>query len=257
MRSPPLHRRPQRAERPERFVTPQIVPRRSRSYYPLLFLPVVMLWLFSTWMAYDYGGEQAGFDRSKAGEQLSALRSQIRTQNREKEQWLRTLTRQETDLKVFKSAEVALRGELKSAQQQLVEQEKKLVFLRAVASGKLKKSLLTISNLEVFVLPEKGGYQLSLAVGQAMAAKPKIQGNMVIHLLAVDASGESRAIPIAQLVEGEPDLGMSFQNVQKFEFRFRLPQGIKPVQWEVRLQPSTENVAGLKERFDWKLARQG
>jgi hypothetical protein len=80
---------------------------------------------------------------------------------------------------------------------------------------------------------------------------------MVIHLLAVDTSGKSQVIPIEKLAKEKPDLEMSFQHVQQFKIPFRIPQGIEPVQWEVRLSPSTANVANHKERFDWKLARQG
>lgn len=237
----------------QRFKTPRIGSGLDEWNYPVLVVPIILVWLISSWLAFDYGRGRAGYDSGAAEERLDEFREEIRILEKEREQLKRKVVSQERELQVRKEAERKLQEQMIGDQDKKLALQKEVLFLRGVISGKPEKTRLRIQNLKTFVDKTSGRYLLKFTVDQSMAGKKRIEGPVNIVLVGVDKAGRDKSLEFNDIALKNEKTEMGFLYFQKIERYFNLPNGFRPVYWRIELEPTESDVESLKERFDWSL----
>lgn len=238
---------------PNRFKTPTIGHAVDEWHYPVLAIPIILVWLITTWVAFDYGRGRAGYDSGEASNRLGKLREEIRILDKEREQLKRKVASLERELQVRKEAERRLKESMINDQDKKLALEKEVLFLRGVISGKPAKAVLRVHQLQTLADKTSGRYRLRFTIDQSMAGKKRVEGEVKITLTGVDKNGKEQALMFngIALQEWKPEMG--FLHFQKIDQIFRLPEGFKPVFWRIELKPTNKDIEGLRERFDWRL----
>lgn len=234
------------------FRTPRIVRDGDRSAYPYLFLPLLLLWLASSWYAYDYGRQRAGFDSDQAANRLTQLRAEMKILQREREQLKRQLTNLESENRIYSVVQAELQTGLEQEQKARLALEKKLLFLRGASEGELAKAILEVRDIKTWRESPDGDYRLGFTLTQALSKQPLIQGQMRLGLIGIDAEGNEQAYPFGRLVRSDWTGRVNFKHFQKVEAAYRVPEGFRPAEWQIEIVPEGDQVAPYRDRFDWQ-----
>lgn len=239
----------------ERFRRPHVthVWGERRSNYPILAIPVVLVWLVTTWFAFDYGRGRAGYDSGEAAVRVGELRDEIRVLDKEREQLKRRIAALERQDQVAQEAQLQMKSTLIRHQDEKLKLEKEVLFLRGVISGQPGKAQLRIQNFKTMVDSATGFHRLQFTIDQSMAGKRRVEGDAKITLTGADKNGKEVTLPLGDIAKDDAPMQMGFLHFQKIDQFFKLPDGFKPSYWKVQLDPSEEEVDGLSERFEWKI----
>ena len=237
----------------QRFKTPKIGSGMDGSHYPILAVPVILVWLISAWVAFDYGRGRAGYDSGAAEKRLDELREEIRILGKEREQLKRNVASLERESQVRKEAERRLQERMIGDQDEKLALQKEILFLRGVISGKPDKARLRVHDLYTLVDRPTNRYRLKFTIDQSMAGKKRVIGNVAMALVGVDKSGRDKTLKFKNIALNKKQSKMGFLHFQKIDRFFKLPDGFRPVYWRIGLEPTGDDVEGLKERFDWSL----
>ncbi len=236
------------------FHTPRITRPGDRSRYPLLLLPLILLWLGTSWLSFDYGRERAGFDSGKAAERLQQVRGELSILQREREQMKRQMVNLESENKIHKVVQAELQASLKQLQNERLVLEKKLLFMRGVQSGELDNAVLEVRELKTWPVATNGDFRISFTITQAMGKQPVVQGTIKLMLRGMDKSGATVELPFAEIVQGKLRTRMNFKHFQKVEWDYRVPKDFEPTAWRIQLQPESERITPYEQDFAWRSA---
>lgn len=235
------------------FRTPSITRPGDGPAYPYLLLPLILLWLASSWYAYDYGRERAGFDSDRAEQRLTELRAEMKVFKRERDQLKRQLVNLESENKVFRVVQAELQASIRQEQDERLALEKKHLFLRGVEKGELERAVLELRELKTWQEQPGSDYRLSFTLTQAMHKQPQVQGQIRLSLIGTDAEGKEQALPFGRIAQEKWSGRMNFKHFQRIETRYRLPEGFVPSEWWVEIQPEDDRVVSYRDRFAWRL----
>ncbi|OGT92442.1 MAG: hypothetical protein A2286_14595 [Gammaproteobacteria bacterium RIFOXYA12_FULL_61_12] len=238
----------------DRFKTPrmdQVL--GQRDYYPILAVPVVIIWLITTWLAFDYGRGRAGYDSGEAAVRLGELRDEIKVLDKEREQLKRRIAALERQDQVYKESELQMKNSMIGYQDEKLKLEKEVLFLRGVISGRPGRAQLRVHNLKTVADKTTGEYRLQFTIDQSMAGKRRVEGDAKISLTGVGADGKETTLTMKEIAKGETLTKVGFLHFQKLDEIFKLPDGFKPAHWRVELNPGGDDVEGVNERFDWRI----
>jgi regulator of replication initiation timing len=234
------------------FKTPRIIRPGDRSAYPYLWLPLLLLWLFSTWQSFDYGRERAGFDSGQAAESLEKVRGELRILWRERDQLKRQIASLEDEQKVHKVVQEEMQKTLRQQQTERLALEKKLLFLRGAKNTDLDQTLLQVRDLKTWKDKATGLYHLTFTISQAMTTQPSVKGEIKVVLKGADEKQQVKQLPFAEIAQGELSTGLDLEQFQKIDWNYRLPEGFEPAHWEVHLKAESDKVKDYRENFPWK-----
>ncbi|MBU0501332.1 MAG: DivIVA domain-containing protein [Gammaproteobacteria bacterium] len=238
---------------PDRFKTPNITHVMGQREYPVLALPVLIVWLITTWLAFDYGRGRAGYDSGEAAVRVGELRDEIKVLDKEREQLKRRIAALERQDQVYKEAELQMKNTMVGYQDAKLKLEKEVLFLRGVISGRPGKAQLRVHNLKTSVDKTTGDYRLQFTIDQSMAGKRRVEGDAKVSLTGVDKNGKEITLAMGDIAKGQALAKMGFLHFQKLDESFKLPDGFKPSHWRVELSPGGEDIEGLNERFEWRI----
>ena len=236
---------------PDRFKTPKIAHDLDGWHYPVLALPVILIWLLTAWLAFDYGRGRAGYDSGAVADRVDVFREEIKVLEKEREQLKRKIASLEREAQIYAEAEKKLKTSIMSQQDEKLALQKEVLFLRGVISGKSPKGLLRIQELQTLRDNTSGQYRLRFTIAQSLAGKKRVEGAMNISLVGVNRMGKDETLDFKNIATNEFQNKMGFWHFQKRDLAFKLPKGFKPVYWRVALKPTVKNYVELNERFDW------
>lgn len=234
-----------------KYSTPKIVQTDRRGSY-LWALVLLGIGGVTGWYLSGIGHEPVTDDR------LSALRSDAageRQRVEELEQERSSLQEQlavlERSGQIDREATQQVREQLKTYEQERVEIEEELTFLRSMVSTLDGKGALQVQRFKLESGGAEGTYRYSFTVTQSMKTDAVASGSI---FLAVDGiqGGEARWLPLREITEEKAEkLKMQFKHFQDIEGMIHLPDGFKPRKFIVELKPNTKKLPEIKERFDW------
>lgn len=234
------------------FRTPRITRPGDGFGYPFLVLPLILLWLSSSWLAFDYGREIAGFDSGRAGEQMDKLRGELRTHFRERDQMERQIAALENEKKIHAVVQTEMQQTLKQLQNERLALEKKLLFLRGVSGGNPDQALLEVRDLKTWKDKTTDNYHLAFTINQTMNKQPSVKGEIQVSLKGTNAEKKEQVLKFVEIGQGEVGSTMKFKNFQKVHWLYQVPEGFVPGEWNFKLKSTIAKVKSYKENFPWQ-----
>lgn len=232
--------------------TPKIVPPGSGwSPWWLLLIPVLVA--ATAWGAHEYGRLQAGFDGAAAREQILSLKDKVQQLETERAELYQQMAALERSSQIDQEAARTVRDEIKLMQDERLEMEEELVFLRGIVSNQSAgKGSLRIQDLKLETAAEKE-VRYSFTVSHVLESLKLATGNIRISVDGVQAN-KAKSLTLKELTEnGANSLKMRFKHFQMVSGNLRLPDGFVASSITVDIEPEGKKLSPLSQTFKWSL----
>ncbi|MCB1830102.1 MAG: hypothetical protein H6964_11280 [Chromatiaceae bacterium] len=144
-----------------------------------------------------------------------------------------------------------VRDELKNYQQERLQLDEELTFLRSMVSTKDDREGVQIHRFSLKKGDGEGVFQYRFTVTQSMNNGDTASG---WAFLAVDGlkEGEPMWLPLREMTKEKTErIKVRFNQFQDIEGIIQLPENFKPLKVIVEVKPSNKNLPEVKQRFDW------
>ena len=232
--------------------TPKIVPPGAGwSPWWLLLIPVVVA--TAAWAAYEYGRLQAGFDEIVARERILSLESQVQELGTERAELYQQTAALERSSQIDREAARTVRDENKLMQDEQLEMEEELVFLRGIVSNQSAgKGSLRIQELKLEPVGDKE-IQYTFTVSHVLENLKLATGNIRISVDGV-RDNKAKSLSLKELTEsGVDSLKMRFKHFQVVSGTLRLPEGFVASSITIDIKPEGKKLSPLNQTFKWSL----
>ena len=203
----------------------------------LAFAIVVTSWVFDT------GRRFAGFDKSKADQELNALRERVATL--EAEHSRSSGSGSEASLEIERTAQQHLGEQIKVLEVENARMREDLATFENLASGAVKSEVASIHRLQVETDPNIAGtyHYRMLISAPATQADHEFRGRLQM-VAALLQAGKTVMVNIPDSATSDPQKFMlSFKYFRRVEGDFILPAGAVLKKLEVRLMQGATIIA--------------
>lgn len=227
---------------------------RVRPYRPgrTIALTVVLTAAFfgGLWWMYGLGYERGNADARMSRATEARLRIQIDDLRNRVGELTDETTLLERSRQIDQGAFTRLEDQLERREQRISHLEEELAFYRSLVSSADAEGGLTI---ERFSLLSQGDneYQYELVLTRLDHDDTELSGDVDLSISGVDDSG-STTLELGDLLAGDHSMtSFDFKYFQALSGRVRLPDGVEPETFHVRVQPDDDSVDGVEEDFAW------
>lgn len=237
---------------------PKIIqPDRRRWWYLVAVLVPVMI-LATAWYAFDYGRNSVEFNSAVAEQEILELEQQVTGLG----QQVNSLETERTKLReqvaalgrasqIDREAARVVGGEIKTIQDDRLEMEEELVFLRGIVSSKENRENLRIRDFKIEPTENKTVFRYSFAVSQVLTNKNDVKGTIFITLSGKENNKET-LLSLEALTGGKTSsIEMQFKYFQKFDGQLMLPLDFKVDNMVIDIKPVNGKMSRLTETFEW------
>ncbi len=233
-----------------RIIQPGGVWYRRAAFLVLLAVSVVV----SVWYAFDRGRLSAGFNRIEAGKRIEEQERRIAKLQEQRAALRQKVAVLERASQIDRSSVKEMKAQLKKFQQQRLDEEKELAFLRSIVSTETKKPGLRIQGFQLEAAGEVRSFAYRFTVSQVLNNIGLATGRIRISIDGIQA-GKSRLLSLQEVsAESMESLKMRFRYFQKVEGLIRLPKGFSPDSFNVEVKPSNKKLAPIAQNFKWVLS---
>lgn len=238
-----------------KYSTPKIVQPGSRQIYLWLVMALLLaLALAVGWRSFDFGREHAGDELRDLRQTVSSQRQRIDELEQQRDTLQEQLAGMERSAQVDREATRGAREQLSRYQEERVQMEEELTFLRSMVSSKGEREAIRIQRFTLESGGQSGLYRFSFTVTRAIANDSAAVGSIFFAVDGVQ-NGEPRLLPLREITEEKSEkLRMRFNNFQDVEGLIRLPDDFKPRRVIVEIKPNNKKLPEVKEHFDWVVA---
>ncbi len=230
-----------------RIIQPSGVWYRRAAFLVLLAMSVVV----SVWYAFDRGRLSAGFNRSEARERIAEQARRITGLEEERSTLRQRVAVLERSSQIDRTAVNEMKAQLKGFQQQRLDQERELAFLRSIVSTETKKPGLRLQGFQLEATGGARSYSYRFTVSQVLKNIGLATGRIRITIDGSQA-GKARLLSLQEVTaEAKDSLKMRFRYFQKVEGLIQLPQGFSPDSFNVEVKPSNKKLAPIAQNFKW------
>jgi hypothetical protein len=179
-----------------------------------------------------------------------------------KEKRLRDLTEERDELRrqvkmVQQEAEmdqVALRSvkeQIKQFQDERLEMEEELTFLRGIVSDGSNKTGLRVQKFKLQPGLEAGQFNYQFSVSQVISSDTQAKGRINISLEGLQ-DGQAAVLGLKELTKEKlRSHKMLFRFFQNVEGTLKLPTGFSPAKMIIELQPDDKKLDKVTAIYDW------
>ncbi|MCU7843794.1 MAG: hypothetical protein KZQ93_08120 [Candidatus Thiodiazotropha sp. (ex Monitilora ramsayi)] len=199
-------------------------------------------------MAYQQGssGETAGFTvlQPNTTEQIEAL-------EKERDELRRELAMVKQAAEIDRESILTIRDQIKQFQDERLQMEEELAFLRGIVSTTSKKQGLRVQNFRLEPGLETGQFLYKFSVSQVINSGIVAKGKIEISVEGLQ-DGRSKQLTLDQLsAEEMASIKMRFRYFQNVEGRLLIPEGFEPASIHIDVKPSSNKLAPVKETYKW------
>ncbi|HEC15970.1 MAG TPA: hypothetical protein ENI99_05275 [Sedimenticola sp.] len=231
---------------------------RFRWWLTLALLPFMLSG--AAWYAYDYGRTSVHFDSSAAAGKVrelerraGGLQQRVDDLEAERAELRQQVAALERASQIDREAARRVREEIKAIQDERLEMERELAFLRGIVSNNTDRNKLRIQDFKLEATENEDVYRYDFTVSQALTNKADVRGDIRITLVGT-RQGKEEALSLGMLTEsGMESLKMRFVHFQKLEGLLRLPQGFIASNIRIDIIPDNKKLSRLTETFEWSV----
>ncbi len=215
-------------------------------------LVIVVLVVVGSYLVYEFGRIQAGYDLVDAASERRDYERHIESLKDEisalKEQVAMLETHRDIDRQAYKEVEASL-TELQS---KIQEQRDAIAFYRGIVSPADGNKGLRVQDLKLTRGKSEREYNIRLVLVQALKHDRKVSGNVKLTIEG-DLDGADKTFSYAELLpeDSEAAWAFSFRYFQDFNRQVVLPDGFTPQRVKVEVQSKTRSISSIEESFAW------
>ncbi len=215
-------------------------------------LVIVVLVVVGSYLVYEFGRIQAGYDLVDAASERRDYERHIESLEDEisalKEQVAMLETHRDIDRQAYKEVEASL-TELQS---KIQEQRDAIAFYRGIVSPADGNKGLRVQDLKLTRGKSEREYNIRLVLVQALKHDRKVSGNVKLTIEG-DLDGADKTFSYAELLpeDSEAAWAFSFRYFQDFNRQVVLPDGFTPQRVKVEVQSKTRSISSIEESFAW------
>ena len=226
-----------------------------RRYAPALrtatLIVALLIGLFTSYVVYELGRYNAGFDRQAEALKRSELGVQIERLEKSNRE-MRTRLAEADTIRMGRAREQAeVAKALGDLQAQVARQSQELAFYRGVVAQGATAIGVKVEQLRVTVGPKATTYVVHLSLVRSGRADSMASGTVELTLDG-SADGSAKSLDFPALTAGKVrELRYNFRYLQSLDQEITVPVAFKPGQLTVEVQSSRHDVAPLSQTFLW------
>ncbi|MCB1861134.1 MAG: hypothetical protein KDI47_05310 [Gammaproteobacteria bacterium] len=232
-----------------KYSTPRIV--QDRGFRFLRWVLILVLMCGMALVGYYASRYQAGLGSQELQNVVRLQQERINELERIRLESAEKLAVLERSSQIDQEAVRKVRDELKNYQQERLQLDEELTFLRSMVSTKDDREGVQIHRFSLKKGDGEGVFQYRFTVTQSMNNGDTASG---WAFLAVDGlkEGEPMWLPLREMTKEKTErIKVRFNQFQDIEGIIQLPENFKPLKVIVEVKPSNKNLPEVKQRFDW------
>ena len=209
----------------------------------LLLLILGVGWLGYQMAVPDLTGRIVGFNpfKEKMLKDLKEERDELRRQLK--------MVQQEAEMDQL--ALRSIKEQIKQFQNERLEMEEELAFLRGIVSDGNNKSGLRVQKIKLEPGLETGQFNYQFSVSQVMSSDSPAKGRINISLEGLQ-DGQAAVLGLKELTKEKlRSHKMQFRFFQNVEGTLKLPAGFTPAKMIIEVQPDDKRLDVVTAIYDW------
>jgi hypothetical protein len=235
----------------KKYRVPKIVGANQgpKRWFHLGLLLVLLLILVAgvAWLAYKQGGNSLaqGFARLQSGLDHAQSLEQERNELR------RELAMVKQAAEVDREALVAVRDQIKKLQDERLNMEEELAFLRGIVSTSSEEQVLRVQNFKLEPGLEARQFVYTFTVSQVINSGKIVKGKIEVAIVG-QQDGKTKHLKLEELSDEKlSSYKMRFRYYQSVEGKVHLPEGFEPTTIKIDVKPSNSNLNPVSESYNW------
>jgi hypothetical protein len=199
------------------------------------------------WFAYKQGGSgiAQGFARLQSG------LNRVQTLEQERNELRRELAMVRQAADVDREAFVAVREQIKKLQDERLEMEEELTFLRGIVSTSSKKQVLRVQNFKLEPGLEAQQFSYKFTVSQVINSGSVVKGKIELAISGLQG-GQAKLLKLETLSDEKlSNHKMRFRYYQNVEGKLHIPAGFQPATIKIDVIPSSSKLKSVSESYNW------
>lgn len=144
--------------------------------------------------------------------------------------------------------------ELQKYQDEHLEFQEELTFLRGLVSNGTAKAGLRVRDFRIESGGEPTSYRYRFTVAQVLKDQETVSGKIFVTLDG-KREGKDHSLPLKEITRDKEDsLKVSFKHFQELEGELVLPEGFEPIGVTIDVKPEGEGLAPTSRRYDWTIS---
>ncbi len=213
---------------------------------------VVALILGASYLVFEFGRIEGGYDVIAAAEERRTFKDRIAALEKEIVDLNEAMTLLTTHRDIDREAYTEVEASLAKLQGKIQEQQDALAFYRGIVSPEDGLSGLRVQDLRLSRGSAEREYMIRLVLVQAMKHDRKVSGDVSLNIAGVQ-DGMEKSYSYRELLpaDGERDWAFSFRYFQDFNRPLVLPDGFTPERIDVRVESKTRSIASIEKSYSW------
>lgn len=203
------------------------------------------------WGVYEYGQVQGGYHRAAAQNEIENLTRQISSLNARINELTVENARLASDSAIDSTATEQVRTRLRELNNEILELKEELVFYRSLLSPADLEPGLQILGMQLMGGASDRLYNYKIVLTQRRNRNNYADGTVDVVLKGT-REDEVVQLEAGQVLLGEDsDLEFRFKNFQSLEGQLSLPEGFKPQEVRVTVDPKSRDLKKVERNYDW------
>ncbi len=204
-----------------------------------------------SWLAFQYGYLQAGFDNVALRTQVYELRQQLYTEEQRFSHLREDYSVLDRSVEVDKEAYNRIDKSIRDLQDEILELKEEVTFYRGIVAPKETASGLEVTSLHFNSLTTVGGYRFKLVLSQLKQNPHALSGIGQLSIEGIQ-NGTQKTLDLSDLTGGKlKEIKLRFKYFQNFEGDVIFPAGFTPSGVTVELRTDGRQGVSLKKIFNW------
>lgn len=232
-----------------KYSTPRIV--QAQGYRSLRWILILVLMCGMATLGFFANRFQENLNSQEIREVIKYQKDRIDELERDRAASAEKIAVLESSSQIDQEAVRQVREELKSYQQERLQLDEELIFLRSMVSAKDDREGVQIQRFSLKKGSAEGEFQYRFTVTQSVNNGEIASG---WAFLAVDGlqDGEPAWLPLRELTKEKTErIKVRFKQFQDIEGVIQLPDSFKPLKVIVEVKPGGKDQPDVKQRFDW------
>lgn len=227
---------------------PEIVAPHERTPAWLRILLLLLAMLVTGWYGFQMGG--TGLQHGLVPFKPSA-QGKMKLLEAEREELRRQLSMAQQSAQMDKEVIRAIKLQIKQFQDERLEMEEELAFLRGIVSTGSDKKSLRIQKFKLSVDSEEGDFSYEFTVSQVINSGVVAKGNIYISLQGLQ-DGQTKTLKLKELTpDNKSSHKMKFRYFQNIAGKLKIPTDFEPAKLTIEVKPAGKKFDSVTLEFDW------
>jgi hypothetical protein len=219
----------------------------------LLWSTTIILGLLATYIVYEFGRFNAGYDRLAVAQERTELEVQIERLERTNRE-LRTRLAELDTMRIGRDRERAeLSRSIGELQSQVARQTQELAFYRGVVAPSEATLGIKIQQLRITATDHPDHFHVRMTMLQSARPDDPVTGTVALTLDG-EAGGNEASLDFAALTGGKVhEQNLNFRYFESYDQEIVVPGSFRPERLTVEVRSARKGVAPLTQSFVWRV----